>query len=130
MRVDATQQVLLVLSVVVTFLYPTLLIGCRLFCLDLTFFLLALLFVRGQVLEAIATFPNICRQLHLPAQSGSTAVLVRAQYVHFCPAIALMGAGGVEQVTNLFVLNIKQYEKYLLHRQRVEQSARMALSYA
>ena len=30
-----------------------------------------------QVLEAIATYPNICRQLHLPAQSGSTAVLVR-----------------------------------------------------
>ncbi len=29
-----------------------------------------------QVLEAIAAFPNICRQLHLPAQSGSTAVLV------------------------------------------------------
>ncbi|CAN0037982.1 unnamed protein product, partial [Ectocarpus sp. 12 AP-2014] len=29
-----------------------------------------------EVLEAIATFPNICRQLHLPAQSGSTAVLV------------------------------------------------------
>ncbi|CAN0489527.1 unnamed protein product, partial [Scytosiphon promiscuus] len=32
-----------------------------------------------QVLEAIATYPNICRQLHLPAQSGSTTVLVRTQ---------------------------------------------------
>lgn len=32
--------------------------------------------VVSQVLEAIATFPNICRQLHLPAQSGSTTVLV------------------------------------------------------
>ncbi|CAM9365651.1 unnamed protein product [Scytosiphon promiscuus] len=30
-----------------------------------------------EVLEAIAAFPNICRQLHLPAQSGSTAVLDR-----------------------------------------------------
>eukprot|EP00903_Cladosiphon_okamuranus_P022104 g20326.t1 len=30
-----------------------------------------------EVLAAIATFPNICRQLHLPAQSGSTMMLER-----------------------------------------------------
>lgn len=29
-----------------------------------------------EVLEAIAAFPNICRQLHLPAQSGNSDVLV------------------------------------------------------
>ena len=36
----------------------------------------SLLRLLSKVLEAIATFPNICRQLHLPAQSGSTTVLV------------------------------------------------------
>lgn len=34
-----------------------------------------------KVLEAIAAYPNICRQLHLPAQSGSTAVLVRVVFL-------------------------------------------------
>lgn len=31
-----------------------------------------------KVLDAIATYPNICRQLHLPAQSGNSNVLVSA----------------------------------------------------
>lgn len=56
-----------------------------------------------QVLEAIATFPNICRQLHLPAQSGSTTVLVSVvcglcgELKHGTNCIRSRSTGGVEE---------------------------------
>lgn len=72
-----------------------------------------------QVLEAIATFPNICRQLHLPAQSGSTTVLVsryRRYSLRRSPrkrieACAVQGArvGGVGS-TNLCSLRCKPHD--------------------
>lgn len=40
-----------------------------------------------EVLEAIADFPNICRQLHLPAQSGNSDVLVSFES---CPVSAVI----------------------------------------
>ena len=34
------------------------------------------------VLDAMASYPNICKQIHLPAQSGSTQVLKRMRRNH------------------------------------------------
>ena len=47
-----------------------------------------------QVLELINSYPNICNQLHLPAQSGSTEVLAamrrgytREAYIELCQRV-------------------------------------------